>query len=63
MDLYNHENNMIKMLGQMRYDAATAHNERVTAMRRQAARDILNAKQGTQNEIAEENTEEMAMQE
>ena len=60
MDLYNHENNMIKMLGQMRYDAATAHNERVTAMRRQAARDILSAKQGTQNEIAEENTEEMA---
>ena len=60
MDLYNHENNMIKMLGQMRYDAANAHNERVTAMRRQAARDILNAKQGTQNEIAEENTEEMA---
>ena len=60
MDLYNHENNMIKMLGQMRYDAATAPNERVTAMRRQAARDILSAKQGTQNEIAEENTEEMA---
>mgnify|MGYP003113577777 CR=1 FL=1 len=60
MDLYAHENNMIKMMGQMRYDQANAHNERVTAMRRESARDILTAKQGTQNEVAEENTEEMA---
>jgi len=60
MDLYNHENNMIKMLGQMRYDAATAHNERVTARRQQVARDILTAKRETQDDIASENTEEMA---
>ena len=60
MDLYNHEQNMIKMLGQMRYDAATAHNERVTARRQQVARDILTAKRETQDDIASENTEEMA---
>ena len=60
MELYNHENNMIRMLGQMRYEAATAHNERVTAMRREAARDILSAKQAEQDEVASENTEEMA---
>lgn len=51
---------MIKMLGQMRYDAATAHNERVTARRQQVARDILTAKRETQDDIASENTEEMA---
>jgi hypothetical protein len=60
MDLYNHEQNMIKMLGQMRYEAATAHNERVTARRQQVARDILTAKRETQDDIASENTEEMA---
>ena len=54
MDLYNHEHNMIKMFGQMRYEAATAHNERVTARRQQVARDILTAKRETQDEIASE---------
>lgn len=60
MDLYAHENNMIKMMGNMRYEQANAHNERVSAMRRQAATEILSAKQGEQAEVAEENTEEMA---
>ncbi len=60
MDLYANEMNQIKMYGQMRYEQANAHNERVSAQRREAARDILKAKQGTQAEIAEENTEEMA---
>ena len=60
MDLYANELNQIKMYGQMRYEQANAHNERVSAQRREAARDILKAKQGTQQEIAEENTEEMA---
>lgn len=60
MDLYNHENNKIRMLGQMRSEAATAHNERITARRQEAARDILSAKDGEQDEVASENTEEMA---
>tara|TARA_R110000824_G_scaffold235476_1_gene424273 strand:+ start:4626 stop:5537 length:912 start_codon:yes stop_codon:yes gene_type:complete len=61
MDLYNNELSQIKMYGQMRYEQANAHNERVSAMRRQASTEILQAKQGTQQEIAEENTEGMAM--
>ncbi len=60
MDLYNNEINQIKMYGNMRYDAARAHNERVDARRRQAAQQILQAKQGEQRTVAEENIEESA---
>ena len=61
MDLYNNEMNQVRMFGNMRYEQANAHNLQVSAMRRQAATEILQAKQGTQQEIASEEMEGTAM--
>lgn len=61
MDLYANETNQIKMYGQMRYEQANNHNMQVSAMRRQAATQILSAKAKTKDEISQEETEGSAV--
>ena len=60
MDLYNDEKNRIKMYANIRYQDALAHNERVTALRKQAAQRILNASEDEKQDMAQQGMEEIA---
>ena len=60
MDLYNSEKQRAKRYATIRYQEALSHNERVTAMRRQAAQRILQATEDKKQEVAEQQVEEIA---
>jgi len=60
MDLYNSEKQRAKRYATIRYQEALSHNERVTAMRRQAAQRILQASEDKKQEVAEQQVEEIA---
>ena len=60
MDLYNSQKQREKRYATIRYQEALSHNERVTAMRRQAAQRILQASEDKKQEVAEQQVEEIA---
>ncbi len=60
MDLWNDERARANRYATIRYQEALSHNERVTALRRQAAQRILQVSEDKKQEVAEENVEEIA---
>ena len=60
MDLWNDERERANRYATIRYQEALSHNERVTALRRQAAQRILQVSEDKKQDVAEENVEEIA---
>jgi len=60
MDLWNDERERANRYATIRYQEALSHNERVTALRRQAAQRILQVSEDKKQDVAEEKVEEIA---